>query len=87
MPCVNVREAILSKVTVYQFTLYDITTDRRRKSRRWATYDAVERLGGDALLKTAAEVEASVLDPDTPGMTYIDFDPRRGAGPKGIVSV
>ena len=77
----------MSKVTVYQFTLYDITTDKIRKSRRWATYDAIERLGGDALLKTATEVEASSLDPDTPGMTHLDFDLRGRSGPQRTVTV
>ena len=73
----NVSEAILSKVTVYQFTLYDITTDMQRKSRRWATQEAIERIGGEILDHTATVAETTALDPAIPGMTHMGFDPRR----------
>jgi hypothetical protein len=59
----------MSKVTVYQFTKYDISVDGNRKSRRWATREAIERVGGDVLEDTATEVEAFAVASDIEGMT------------------
>jgi hypothetical protein len=67
----------MSKVTVYQFTKYDISVDGNRKSRRWATREAIERVGGDVLEDTATEVEAFAVASDIEGMTVINFDPHR----------
>lgn len=70
------REAIVSKVTVYQFTKYDIRVDANTKSRRWATREAIERVCGAVLEHTATEVDPSVLGGEIDGMTERNFDPR-----------
>ncbi len=71
----------MTKVTVYRFRLYDISTDENRQSRRWATLKAIERICGEVLKDTETEVDASVLDSN--GMTERDFNPheRTGATP------
>ncbi len=70
----------MATVTIYRFTLYDIASDGKQKSRRWATREAIERLHGEILEDTATEVEASVLKSDIPGMTERDFNPRARTG-------
>jgi hypothetical protein len=71
----------LTKITVYRFTVYDITTDERRRSLRWATREAIKRVGGDVLEDTATEVDDAAVEADgEPGMTVRGFDPHRGAG-------
>jgi hypothetical protein len=76
----------LSKVTIYRFRLYDITTDGNRESRRWATREAIERIGGEVLEDTATEVEASAVATDIDGMTVRGFDPHPRTGFQRIVS-
>jgi hypothetical protein len=39
--------AKLSEITVYRFRLYDISSDEKRKSRRWATLKAIMQVGGE----------------------------------------
>jgi hypothetical protein len=70
----------VSKVTIYQFTLYDITTDGYRKSRRWATREAIERLQGEVLERTEVSVDERALASDIAGMTTRDFNPHANAG-------
>jgi len=36
-------DGLLAKITVYRFIKYDISSDENRKSRRWATRQAIER--------------------------------------------
>ena len=66
----------MSNVTIYQFELYDITIDGNRRSRRWATRQAIERLRGNVLEGTGTEVDASAVDTDILGMTARDFNPN-----------
>jgi hypothetical protein len=66
----------MSKVPVYQFTHYDITRDQTRKSRRWATREAIVATRGTVLEDTATEVDDSVLGSEETGMTARDFDPH-----------
>jgi hypothetical protein len=70
----------MSKVKVYRFTVYDITTDENRRSRRWATREAIERAHGDVLDDTVTEVDSSVLGDEIDGMTARDFDPHPRTG-------
>jgi CRISPR/Cas system-associated endoribonuclease Cas2 len=70
----------MSKVTVYQFTKYDISVDGNRKSRRWATREAIERVGGNVFENTATEVDHSVLSKEIDGMTERNFDPHPRTG-------
>jgi hypothetical protein len=66
----------MSKVHIYRFTLYDITSDGARQSRRWGTRDAIERIGGEVLVDTGIEVEASTLDSEISGLTARDYSPH-----------
>jgi hypothetical protein len=66
----------VTKVKVYQFTVYDITNDEQRRSRRWATREAIKRVCGQVLEDTEVEVDPSVLGRDEEGMTERNFDPR-----------
>jgi len=62
-------------VTVYRFSVYDISTDEHRRSRRWATREAIERIRSGVVIEdTASEVDLRVLDDN--GMTERDFDPE-----------
>jgi hypothetical protein len=70
----------LSRVTVYQFRLYDIGTDEHRKSRRWATLEAIAQIGGEALTDTAIEVDAAMVGTEIAGMTERGFDPHKRTG-------
>jgi hypothetical protein len=63
---------------VYRFRMYVIKDDESLTSRRWATREAIKRIGGEVLEGTETEVDASVLDSD--GMTERDFDPHRRTG-------
>ena len=65
----------MSTVRIHRFRLYDISSDSFRQSRRWATRDIVERLGGDIVPGLVAEVDASVVSSDIEGMTKPDYDP------------
>jgi hypothetical protein len=49
-------EAHMSKVTVYQFTIYDIRSDEPVKSRRWGTRASIDSLRGAPFEDTAKEV-------------------------------
>jgi hypothetical protein len=72
-------------MTIYQFTKYDITTDENRKSRRWATREAIEWLGGSPLEDTAIEVDASMVGGEIAGMTQRGFNPSPMADVQRIV--
>jgi hypothetical protein len=74
----------MNKVTIYRFTMYDITADAERKSSRWATREAIAHVNGNALEDTAIEVEASVVKSDVNGMTTRGFTPT---GPSGFQKV
>jgi hypothetical protein len=65
----------MSKIKIYQFTLYDISIDAARKSRRWATREAIGQLGGTVMEHSEAEVDPWVLGSEVGGMTEKDFDP------------
>jgi len=70
----------MSKVTVYRFKLYNITTDENLQSRRWATLEAIERIHGEVLKDTATEVDASAVATDHAGMTVVGFNPHPRTG-------
>ena len=66
----------MTKVKVYQFTVYDITNDEQRRSRRWGTREAIKRVCGQVLEDTEVEVDSSVLGRDEEGMSERNFDPH-----------
>lgn len=70
----------MSKVTVYQFTIYEIANDASRKSFRWATREAIKWAGGHVLEDTAIEVDASDVGAEIKGMTARGYDPYRVIG-------
>lgn len=76
----------MSRVTIYQFTIYDITTDTCRKSSRWGTREAVERVHGAVLENTGTNVDAAAVATDIPGMTEIGFNPHRHTSPQRQVT-
>jgi hypothetical protein len=69
-------------VTVYQFQIYDITTDTKRKSRRWGTSEGIAALGGEILENTATEIAEADARSDVPGLTAIGFNPHWHKGPQ-----
>jgi hypothetical protein len=75
----------VTKVKVYRFTVYDITNDEQRRSRRWATREAIKSVNGQVLEHTEVEVDPSVLGREVEGMTERDFDPRPRTGFQGQV--
>jgi hypothetical protein len=49
----------MAKVTVYQFTKYDIASDQSVKSRRLGAREAIREIGATILENTAMEVDES----------------------------
>ena len=76
----------MSKVTVYQFEVYDITSDGYRKSRRWGTRESIESVHGTILDETATDVDASAVASDIAGMTARGFNPHAHVGPQRQVT-
>ncbi|HUD54898.1 MAG TPA: hypothetical protein VMR02_06715 [Terracidiphilus sp.] len=73
----------MSKVTVYHFEKYDLLNDHMRKSRRWGTREAIEKIHGHVPEDTATEVDESVViadDISVSGLTSRDFDPHPRGG-------
>lgn len=65
----------MASVKIHRFRLYDINSDQFRLSRRWATRDIIEKLGGEIISSPAVEVDAAVVMSDIEGMTKPDYDP------------
>ena len=71
----------MATVTIYRFDVYEISSDSVRRSRRWGTRDAIERIAcGRVVEETALEVDESVIESDIPGFTVIDFNPKPRVG-------
>jgi hypothetical protein len=70
----------MNKVKVCRFRKYDVTTDENQVSKRWATREAIERIGGEEIIETETEVDPSAVGRDIAGMTARGFDPNRGIG-------
>ncbi len=65
----------MTTVKIHRFRLYDINSETFRISRRWATRDVIEKLGGEIIGSPAVEVDAAVVSSDIEGMTIADYDP------------
>lgn len=63
-------------IAVYRFEMYDVHVDEMQQSRRWATLEAIERVGGQALVHTKIEVDDSHLGAEVAGMTDRNFNPH-----------
>lgn len=69
----------MTTVKVFRFEKYDITIDEWQTSRRWATEDAIEEVGGRAIA-SSVQVDQTVLGGEVKGMTNRDFNPRSSGG-------
>jgi hypothetical protein len=67
-------------VTIFRFRKYNVSCDENQISRRWATREAIARIGGEPLEDTAVKVDVSVLGREIEGMTDRDFDPHPRIG-------
>jgi hypothetical protein len=70
----------MTKITVYQFTKYDIASDQSIKSRRLGTREAIQEIGATILENTAMEVDESVLGSQMAGLSDIGFNPAAMQG-------
>jgi hypothetical protein len=70
----------MAKVTVYQFTKYDVASDQVVKSRRWATRKAIEWIDATILEDTAIEVDESVIGREVDGLSDIGYNPHATQG-------
>jgi hypothetical protein len=70
----------MAKVTVYQFTNYDMASDNVIKSRRWGTREAIEFIKANILEDTAVEVDDAVLGRQVAGLSEIGFNPHATKG-------
>jgi hypothetical protein len=69
----------MTKVTVYRFTVYDITTDESRLSRRMGMREAIAWAKGSVVEEASREVDEADLGREVPGMTERDFWVRSDA--------
>jgi len=69
MPVVQVYKP---QVQVFQFKMFDIGTDEFKESRRWATREFIEKVGG-VMTGRAVKVDADLVSPE--GLTERDFNP------------
>jgi len=73
----------MSKVTLYQFEVYDIRSDGMTLSRSWGTREAVVLIaGGRVVASTAVEVDQSAVESESElsGFTRIGFSPYKRQG-------
>jgi hypothetical protein len=66
----------MAGVTVYRFKVYGAHDREGMLSPRYATLDAIRKIrGAKALEEHWLEIDASRLDPQSPGMTPRNFAP------------
>jgi len=70
MPIVQVYKP---QVQIFQFKMFDIGTDEFKQSRRWATREFIEKVGG-LMTGRSARVDEDVVSDE--GLTARDFDPE-----------
>jgi len=70
----------MGTVTVYRFKKFDIVSDCFQFSRRWGTPEAIAAVDCTIIREQSAEVDVSVLGPEIPGMTAMDFNPHQRTG-------
>jgi len=70
MPVVQVYKP---QKQVFQFKMYDVASDEFRQSRRWATREFIEKVGG-LMTGRAAKVDEELVDEE--GLTARDFEPE-----------
>jgi hypothetical protein len=63
-------------VTIHQFEVYRIGSDKAVKSRPWGTREAIRDIACACVLEEpASEVDESVVESDIDGITQRNFDP------------
>lgn len=70
----------MSRVTVYRWAKYDISNDETKVSRRYATREAVARVGGEVIEGSGIEIDQSSVGAEIDGMTSRNFDPNPRTG-------
>jgi hypothetical protein len=70
----------MAKVTIFQFEMYNILSDAFQRSRRWATRDAIKRIGGVVIEQSGAHVDEAQVGGDIEGMTAPGFYPSATVG-------
>jgi len=63
------------RIEIYQFTVYDVTSDKSITSKRWGTLSAIDSVRGQALRDSKRLVDASATRSDIPGLTVIGYSP------------
>ncbi len=64
-----------ARVEIYQFQMYDVSTDMMITSTRWGTSSAIEALFGVKLDATKRLVDAAVVNSDVYGLTAKGYMP------------
>jgi hypothetical protein len=64
-----------SMTPVYRFKMYNISTDAEQESRRWATRETIEKVGGNVIEDSVINVDEALLGREIPGMTDRGFKP------------
>jgi hypothetical protein len=70
----------MSKIAIYRFSIYDISTDETKISRRWGTLEGIEGVCGTPLEHTQIEGDASDVGTEVPGLTARNLDPHKSDG-------
>jgi hypothetical protein len=65
----------VGKVTVYEIQLYDVANDAPKISRRWATREGAQIMGGMVLEHTAVQIDETELENGNQ-WTALGFEPK-----------
>ena len=63
------------RIAIYQFSMYDITSDTKIQSKRWGTESAISENNGSIIRETQVLVDSSVTESDIPGLTKPGYMP------------
>jgi hypothetical protein len=69
----------MNTVKVYRFEKYDVNCDEWQTSRRWATEEAINAVGGRRK-GDPVEVDSTMLGQEIDGMTDRSFNPHASHG-------
>ena len=68
----------MKEITIYQFEAFDINSGMMKKSSRWGTRVAIEKIPGAKILEeTTTKIDKSELAKEIDGMTDINFSPSK----------
>ena len=69
----------MAKITVYKVKLYNVATDESVISKRMATPAGAKKMGGEIVVGTAVDIDASQLEPGEE-WTPRNFNPNPRSG-------